>query len=75
MSDLAVLYPVHTYDDGLLIPAGTVLTTDTLEALISAPAPAFHRTYSLLRHGSVNKDLLSFFALLPAISYSPTWNT
>ena len=36
MPDLKLLYPVYTLDNKLLLPAGSVLSADTLNALISS---------------------------------------
>lgn len=58
MSTLTLLYPVHTLDNQLLIPAGTVLSTEILDALISSNRTTSYQYYSLLRHNSVKNDLL-----------------
>jgi HD-GYP domain-containing protein (c-di-GMP phosphodiesterase class II) len=43
-----------------LLPAGTVLSRETLEDLISSSETTPHQTGSLLRHASVKEDLLHF---------------
>lgn len=58
MSTLTLLYPVHTLDNQLLLPAGTVLSTETLDVLISSNRTTSYQYYSLLRHGSVKNNLL-----------------
>ncbi|MBS1114858.1 MAG: hypothetical protein H6Q94_587 [Nitrospirae bacterium] len=50
-------YPVHTLDNRLLLPAGTVLSTETLEELISSNKTSY-QTSSLLEYGMVKHDLL-----------------
>jgi HD-GYP domain-containing protein (c-di-GMP phosphodiesterase class II) len=66
MSLLKILYPVQTLDKQLLLPAGTVLTTDRLDTLVdsskTAPSP---QRYSLLEFGSMKKDLLRFLGVPP----------
>ncbi len=51
-------YPVHTLDNQLLLPAGTVLSTETLEDLISSSKTTSYQTYPLLEYGMVKHDLL-----------------
>jgi HD-GYP domain-containing protein (c-di-GMP phosphodiesterase class II) len=51
-------YPVHTLDNQLLLPAGAVLSTKTLENLISSSKPTSYQTYPLLEYGMVKHDLL-----------------
>lgn len=65
MSVLTLLYPVHTLDNRLLLPAGTVLSEETLDELISSSSTTSHETYCLLRYGSVKEDLLKFLSQPP----------
>ncbi|MEJ2695929.1 MAG: HD domain-containing phosphohydrolase [Candidatus Sulfobium sp.] len=51
-------YPVHTLDNRLLLPAGAVLSTDTLRDLISSDGSGSYRTLPLLEYGTVKHDLL-----------------
>ncbi|HUO76590.1 MAG TPA: HD domain-containing phosphohydrolase [Thermodesulfovibrionales bacterium] len=51
-------YPVHTLDNQLLLPAGTVLSTETLEDLISSNKVTSYQAYPLLEYGMVKHDLL-----------------
>jgi HD-GYP domain-containing protein (c-di-GMP phosphodiesterase class II) len=62
MSPLILQYPVHTQDSQMLLPAGTVLSEETLEALISSNRTLSHPTYSLMDYGSVRQDLLDFLS-------------
>jgi HD-GYP domain-containing protein (c-di-GMP phosphodiesterase class II) len=51
-------YTVHTLDNQLLLPAGTVLSAETLEHLISSNKATSYQTYPLLEYGMVRNDLL-----------------
>jgi HD-GYP domain-containing protein (c-di-GMP phosphodiesterase class II) len=58
MDDLKLNYPVFTTDKQLLLPAGAVLSTETLEELISSSKATSYQTCPLLKYGSVRDDLL-----------------
>ena len=58
MNTVRLYYPVHTLDNQLLLPAGAVLSTKTLEDLISSSKPTSYQTYPLLEYGMVKHDLL-----------------
>ena len=58
-------YPVHDIDNRLLLPAGTELSEDVLEDLISSNHAAPSQTLSLLEHGSVRKDIYEFLTEPP----------
>lgn len=60
MSNVTLTHPVCTLDTRLLLPAGTVLSEETLEALISSSETTPRQTGSMLRHASVKEDLLRF---------------
>ena len=55
---MKLYYPVHTLDNQLLLPAGTVLSAERLEDLISSSEPKSYKTYSFLEYGMVKHDLL-----------------
>ncbi len=55
--DIRLYYPVHTFDNQLLLPAGAVLSTKTLDNLISSGKPTPYETYPLLDYGMVRHDL------------------
>ena len=57
MSSLTLLHPVRTLDNRLLLAAGTVLSVETLDALISSSRATSHQAYSLLHCGSVKENL------------------
>lgn len=65
MSTLTLLHPVHTLDNRLLVPAGTVLSAETLDAIISSNRATSYQTHSLLEYGSVKRDLLSLLSQPP----------
>ena len=65
MPDLKLLYPVYTLDNKLLLPAGSVLSADTLNALISSNRGPDYQKCSLIGHGSIKKDMLRFLTKPP----------
>jgi len=58
MEPLRLSYPVHTIGGQLLLPAGTVLSPETLEELIASNKAAPYPTSSLLSHHMVKADML-----------------
>lgn len=65
MSTLTLLHPVHTLENRLLVPAGTVLSAETLDVIISSNRATSYQTHSLLEYGSVKRDLLSLLSQPP----------
>lgn len=65
MVALRIDYPVHTLDNRELLAAGTLLSEETMEALISSQHRALSETRSLLEYGSVKQDLLDFLSVPP----------
>ncbi|MEK6692096.1 MAG: HD domain-containing phosphohydrolase [Nitrospirota bacterium] len=65
MSAPTLSYAVHSLDKLLLLPAGSVLSNETMDALIFSNRAGFYQTYSLLQHGSVKEDLLNFLGQPP----------
>lgn len=65
MTDLKLLCPVYTLDNKLLLPAGSVLSADTLNALISSNRDPDYQECSLIGHGSIKKDMLQFLTEPP----------
>ena len=51
-------YPVHTLDNRLLLPSGTILSSETLDDLISSNNPTSYQTHPLLEYGMIKNDLL-----------------
>ena len=65
MSNLKLLYPVHTPDKRLLLPAGTVLSEETMDALISSSKDESYRASSVQISSSIKKDLVNFISQPP----------
>lgn len=67
MTEYTLQYDVHTLNDKLLLPAGTILTEDTLKKLGDAGRKngAASRTFRLSDYGSIRKDLLDFISRPP----------
>ncbi len=59
MPKLTLRYPVHTLDNQLLLPPGTFLTKETLDAVIYSQKAYSYKTYPLLSYGSVKEDCLN----------------
>jgi hypothetical protein len=58
MSTLTLIEPVHALDNRLLLPAGTVLSAETLDALIFSNRTTSDQACPLLQYGSVKKTSL-----------------
>lgn len=71
MNDLTLTHPVHTLERQMLLPAGTVLSGEALNDFLSLSAPPVLKTYSLLQHGSVRKDILEFLSVPPYVVIYP----
>jgi HD-GYP domain-containing protein (c-di-GMP phosphodiesterase class II) len=65
MSDLILSHPVRTLDNKLLLSAGTKLSADIINDLISESRNVSYQKYSLLKHGTIAKDIHSFIATPP----------
>jgi HD-GYP domain-containing protein (c-di-GMP phosphodiesterase class II) len=65
MSHLKISYPVHALDNTLLIPAGSELSPETLDELVSSSRTASYKSYSLLGYGSIKKDLRQLISQHP----------
>jgi HD-GYP domain-containing protein (c-di-GMP phosphodiesterase class II) len=65
MPKLTLQHPIHTLDNQLLLPPGTFLTKETLDALISSNRPYSYPTHPLLLHASVKEDCLNFLSNPP----------
>lgn len=51
-------YPVHTLDNRLLLPAGTQLTSETLDELIASYKGPPYKAHPFLEYGTVYQDFL-----------------
>lgn len=58
MDPLRLQYPVHTLDGELLLEAGTVLTPDTLEEVVSRRKEGEDPSVPILEYGTIRQDLL-----------------
>ena len=65
MLRLTLQHPIRTLDDQLLFPPGTLLTKETLEAVIHSHRAYSYQTYPLLLYGSVKEDCLNFLSNPP----------
>lgn len=65
MSDVILKHPVHTLDNQILLPAGSALTNNTLDALISSNKCSGHKQHSLMFYGSVKDDMRYFLSHPP----------
>ena len=65
MSDLKLLYSVHTPDNRLLLPAGTLLSEETMDALISSSKDESYRASSVQISSSIKNDLVNFISQPP----------
>jgi HD-GYP domain-containing protein (c-di-GMP phosphodiesterase class II) len=65
MDELRLCYPVHTLEGLQLCPAGTTLSSDTIETLIHQIKEEPPQTHPLLSYGEVKRDLLRQMARPP----------
>lgn len=65
MPILTLQHEVSTVDYRLLLPAGTAISTETIDTLISSNGFTPYPSFSLLGYKSVKKDLLHFLSLPP----------
>lgn len=56
---------VYTLDNRELLPAGCMLTSDTLQSITSSNRKSKPKTFRLLDYGSTKKDLLYFLQIPP----------
>ncbi len=65
MPGLTLQHPIWTLDNQLLFPPGTLVTEETLDALIDSHRADSYQTYPLLLYGSVKEDCLNFLSSPP----------
>ena len=65
MSDLILFHPIRSLDNKLLLPAGTKLSADIINDLISDARNVSYKKYSMLQHGTIRKDILDFLTVPP----------
>jgi hypothetical protein len=71
MRRLTLQHPIRTLDNQLLFPPGTLLTEETLDAVIDSHRADSYQTYPLLLHGSVKEDCLNFLSTPPYVTIFP----
>ncbi|MBC2716607.1 MAG: HD domain-containing protein [Desulfobacteraceae bacterium] len=67
MGPLKLFYPIKTLDGKLLLPAGSELSDESLKDLLASHHPVSLKTYPLMDHASVMKDL---FDILNSVPYN-----
>jgi HD-GYP domain-containing protein (c-di-GMP phosphodiesterase class II) len=65
MPRLTLQHPIRTLDNQPLFSAGSLLTKETLDAVVVSHRAERYQTCSLLSYGSVKEDCLSFFSIPP----------
>ncbi len=65
MKNLKLGYPVTTLDNELLLQAGSDLSDETINGLISSNKIKSYKSLPLLEYGTVKKDLLRFLSQPP----------
>jgi HD-GYP domain-containing protein (c-di-GMP phosphodiesterase class II) len=65
MPGLTLQHPIRTLDDQLLFPSGTLLTEETLNAVVDSHREDSYQTYPLLLYSSVREDCLNFLSKPP----------
>ena len=68
MPKLTLQYPIRTLDNQLLVPPGTFLTEETLDAVIYSHRAYSYQTYPLLLYGSVKEDCLNLLSNPPYVT-------
>jgi len=65
MSVLVSRFPVYTLDHQELLPAGVEISGEYLDAILSSRRDVSFDSLSLLQHGSVREDILTFLSAHP----------
>lgn len=65
MPRLTLQHPIRTLDNQPLFSAGSLLTKETLDAVIASHRAERYQTCSLLSYDSVKEDCLSFLSIPP----------
>lgn len=58
MKALKLEYPVHTLNKRVLLLAGTILSSETMDRLISASKEELYPTVPIFAYGTIHKDLI-----------------
>ena len=65
MNDFVLNYAVHTLEGLELLPAGSTLSAETLDAVMLSRGKALPKTSTLLDFGSIETDILKLLGQLP----------
>ncbi len=68
MRGLILQYPVRTLDHQLLFPQKSLLTKETMDALIELHRTSSYQASPLFLHGSVKQDLFDFLGAPPFVT-------
>ena len=68
MPKLTLQHPIRTLDNQLLFPPGTLLTKETLDAVIYSHRAYSYPIYPLLLYGSVKEDCLNLLSNPPYVT-------
>jgi HD-GYP domain-containing protein (c-di-GMP phosphodiesterase class II) len=65
MFNMMLRHPVLTLENEVLLPAGTALSAETVEALIASHGPASYELVPMLHYGTISDDITSLLGLFP----------
>jgi len=65
MFEIPLQYPIHTLEGKEVLPAGTILTYEVVKEIIFSNSNSSPKCISLMKFGSVRKDIFEFFANPP----------
>lgn len=65
MNTIRLKHPIRTLGNRLLLPAGTLLSAETLDELISTQKVRSYQAFPFLQHGTVLQDLVDFMGQRP----------
>jgi len=72
MTDTTLKYKVQTLDNEVLLPEGTLISSETMEALIASRGRASFELRPMLEHGTLASDIKSLLGLFPYRRIFPT---
>ncbi len=65
MNSIKLFYPIKTLDGKILLAAGSELNDESINDLLAAHPPVSLKTYHLMDHGSIKKDLFDILDRAP----------
>lgn len=68
METIYLRHPVHTLDNRLLLPAGSQLTSEAVDALIEAQKGTTYQTLTIFEYGALYQDLLRVIRTPPYLA-------